>query len=73
MHLFLSFLWNYSFAKYQMFPRNWQKHPPEVFYKKSYSEIFRKIHWKTPICEISKNTFFTKHLRTAATELNFKS
>ena len=28
-----------------------QKQPPEVFYKKSCSEKFRKIHKKTPVPE----------------------
>ena len=28
---------------------NWQKQPPEVFYKKSCSQIFQNIHMKTPV------------------------
>ena len=46
------------------------KEPPEVFYKKSFSRKFRKIHWKTPVLE----TLFDKVaiLRTA-TLLNIDS
>ena len=49
-----------------------QKQPPEVFYEKRCSWKFRKIHRKTPlVCEIFKNTFFTEHLRTAASAFSF--
>ena len=57
-----------------------QQQPPEVFYNKRCSWKFRKIHRKTPVpealaqvfscefCEISKNTFFTEHLQTTASD-----
>ena len=48
--------------------------PPEVFFDKRCSQIFRKIHRKTPVpetlllkkWEFSKNTFLTEHLQTTA-------
>ena len=46
-----------------------QKQPPEVVYRKSYSEKFRKIHRNSQVfscefCEIFKNNFFTEHICT---------
>ena len=38
-----------------------QKQPPEVFYEKSCSLNFYKIHRKTLVCKIFKNTFFPEH------------
>ena len=44
-----------------------QKQPPEVFYEKSCSWKFRKIHRQaTLICKIFKNTFFTEQPWTTA-------
>ena len=54
-----------------------KKQPPEGFSKKGVLKKFYKIHLKTPVleketptqvfsgkfCEISKNTFFTEHVR----------
>ena len=37
-----------------------QKQPPEVFYEKSCSLNFYKIHRKTLVCKIFKNTFFSR-------------
>ena len=44
-----------------------QKHPPDVFCKKWCSQKFLKSPaqvFSCEFCEISKNTFFTEHLRT---------
>ena len=49
---------------------NNQKQSPEVFCKNRCSQKFRKIHRKT-LWEISKNAFFTEHLRTTASEQPF--
>ena len=55
-----------------------QKQPPEALCNKRHSYKFCKIHWiketlaqvfPCEFCEISKNTFFTKHLRATASDL----
>ena len=43
---------------------NWQKQPPEVFWKNLQTHLF-----SCEFCEISKNTFFTDHI-LVTTSLN---
>ena len=60
----------YYFNISKFLRHNNQKQSLEVFCKNRCSQKFRKIHRKT-LCEISKNTFFTEHLRTTAFEQPF--
>ena len=57
--------------------RNGQKQPPQVFYKRSCSLKFRKIHTKGPLhreafscgfCKIYKKTCFIEHLCVTASK-----
>ena len=72
--------WNLQILLKRFFKYKGQKQPPEVFYEKSCSQKFRKLHRKTPVSEslaqvvscgfwkIFQNTFFTEHLWTTASE-----
>ena len=53
-----------------------QKHPPEEFCKKAPPTLFKKeslaLVFSCEFIEISKNIFFTEHLRTTASGTNCK-
>ena len=53
--------------------RNWQKQPPKVFYKHcnfiKNGTLVQVLSCE--FCEIVKNTFFTEHIQTAATEIDY--
>ena len=63
------FLFRVELEKLFCFDFIWKKHHQRCSVKKGVLRNFPKFTGKCEFCEISKSTFFTKHLRTTASRV----